>query len=54
MRLAGRLRLLQQALRRASWLQWLYHRLMAMAEGPRALWVMPLSPLAARCCSSPA
>jgi membrane protein YqaA with SNARE-associated domain len=30
----------QQAPRRVSWLQWLYHRLMAMAEGPHALWVM--------------
>jgi membrane protein YqaA with SNARE-associated domain len=30
----------QRALRRASCLQWLYHRLMAMAEGRHALWVM--------------
>jgi membrane protein YqaA with SNARE-associated domain len=30
----------QQAPRRASWLQWLYRRLMAMADGPHALWVM--------------
>jgi membrane protein YqaA with SNARE-associated domain len=30
----------QQAPRRASGLQWLYHRLMAMAEGRHALWVM--------------
>jgi membrane protein YqaA with SNARE-associated domain len=30
----------RQAPQRASYLQWLYHRLMAMAEGPHALWVM--------------
>jgi membrane protein YqaA with SNARE-associated domain len=30
----------QQALRRASCLQWLYHRLVATAEGRHALWVM--------------
>jgi membrane protein YqaA with SNARE-associated domain len=30
----------QQALRHASCLQWLYHRLITLAEGPHALWVM--------------
>lgn len=30
----------QHAPRRASWRHRLYHRLMVMAEGPRALWVM--------------
>ena len=30
----------QQAPQRASRLRWLYHRLMVMAEGPHALWVM--------------
>src|ERR1700730_2169943 len=30
----------QQASRRASCVQWLYHRLITLAEGPHALWVM--------------